>query len=89
MKKPKKYLTGNRSIWWKIKQNKNKTKKRETKMENQMNNAKRKIKTELYNDHFQNFKKYGIPKAQLVIAERNVAEICGMKIIKEEYVCTK
>ena len=23
------------------------------------------------------------------IAERNVAEICGMKIIKEEYVCTK
>ena len=34
-----------------------------------MNNAKRKIKTELYNDHFQNFKKYGIPKAQLVIAD--------------------
>ena len=23
------------------------------------------------------------------IAERNEAEICGMKIIKEEYVCTK
>jgi site-specific DNA-methyltransferase (adenine-specific) len=22
----------------------------------------------LYNDHFQNFKRYGIPKAQLVIA---------------------
>jgi len=32
-------------------------------------NYKKKIKTELYNDHFQNFKKYGIPKAQLVIAD--------------------
>jgi len=31
--------------------------------------AKRKIKCELYNDHFQNFKRYGIPKAQLVIAD--------------------
>ena len=29
----------------------------------------KKIKTELYNDNFQNFKKYGIPKAQLVIAD--------------------
>lgn len=29
----------------------------------------RKIKTELYNDNFQNYKKYGIPKAQLVIAD--------------------
>ncbi len=28
-----------------------------------------KIKTELYNDNFQNFKRYGIPKAQLVIAD--------------------
>ena len=28
-----------------------------------------KIKTELYNDNFQNYKKYGIPKAQLVIAD--------------------
>ena len=28
-----------------------------------------KIKCELYNDHFQNHKKYGIPKAQLVIAD--------------------
>lgn len=27
------------------------------------------IKTELYNDNFQNYKKYGIPKAQLVIAD--------------------
>lgn len=24
---------------------------------------------ELYNDHFQNYKKYGIPKAQLIIAD--------------------
>ena len=29
----------------------------------------RKIKCELYNDHFQNFKRYSIPKAQLVIAD--------------------
>jgi len=29
----------------------------------------RKIKTELYNDNFQNFKRYNIPKAQLVIAD--------------------
>lgn len=28
-----------------------------------------KIKQELYNDHFQNFKRYGVPKAQLVIAD--------------------
>lgn len=28
-----------------------------------------KIKKELFNDHFQNFKKYNIPKAQLVIAD--------------------
>lgn len=26
-------------------------------------------KCELYNDNFQNFKKYGIPKAQLVICD--------------------
>lgn len=26
-----------------------------------------KIKTELFNDNFQNYKRYGIPKAQLVI----------------------
>jgi len=30
---------------------------------------KKKIKTELYNDNFQNFKRYNIPKAQLVIAD--------------------
>lgn len=29
----------------------------------------KKIKIELYNDHFQNFKRYHIPKAQLVIAD--------------------
>lgn len=29
----------------------------------------KKMKTELYNDNFQNFKRYGIPKAQLVIAD--------------------
>ena len=27
------------------------------------------MKIELYNDHFQNYKVYGIPKAQLVIAD--------------------
>lgn len=32
-------------------------------------NKIKKIKIELFNDHFQNFKKYGIPKAQLVIAD--------------------
>ncbi|MBE7053443.1 MAG: site-specific DNA-methyltransferase [Ruminococcaceae bacterium] len=32
-------------------------------------NTLRKIKTELYNDHFQNYKRYNIPKAQLVIAD--------------------
>lgn len=29
----------------------------------------RKVKTELFNDNFQNYKRYGIPKAQLVIAD--------------------
>lgn len=29
----------------------------------------KKLKIELYNDNFQNFKRYGIPKAQLVIAD--------------------
>ncbi len=27
------------------------------------------IKTQLFNDHFQNYKVYGIPKAQLIIAD--------------------
>ncbi|HAA1870855.1 TPA_asm: site-specific DNA-methyltransferase, partial [Campylobacter jejuni] len=27
------------------------------------------MKPNLYNDHFQNFKRYNIPKAQLVIAD--------------------
>ncbi len=30
---------------------------------------KREIKIELYRDNFQNYKRYGIPKAQLVIAD--------------------
>ncbi len=30
---------------------------------------KMKNKCELYNDHFQNYKRYHIPKAQLVIAD--------------------
>lgn len=29
----------------------------------------RKVKTELFNDNFQNYKRYGVPKAQLVIAD--------------------
>lgn len=32
-------------------------------------NVKKPIKTQLINDNFQNFKRYGIPKAQLVIAD--------------------
>lgn len=34
-----------------------------------MENTVKKIKTELYHDHFQNYKRYNIPKAQLVIAD--------------------
>ena len=34
-----------------------------------MEYKKPKVKCELYHDSFQNFKKYGIPKAQLVIAD--------------------
>lgn len=34
-----------------------------------MNNPKTRIKTELFNDHFQNFKRYHIPKAQLIVAD--------------------
>ena len=34
-----------------------------------MEEIKRKVKCEIYNDNFQNFKRYGIPKAQLVIAD--------------------
>jgi site-specific DNA-methyltransferase (adenine-specific) len=32
-------------------------------------NYTKKQKIELFNDHFQNYKRYGIPKAQLVIAD--------------------
>lgn len=38
-------------------------------MENEYANIKKTIKIELYNDHFQNYKRYNIPKAQLVIAD--------------------
>lgn len=34
-----------------------------------MEQREKKIKCELYNDNFQNFKRYNIPKAQLVIAD--------------------
>ena len=34
-----------------------------------MTEYEKKVKIELYNDHFQNFRRYGIPKAQLVIAD--------------------
>ena len=34
-----------------------------------MEKQQKKQKIELYNDHFQNFKRYNIPKAQLVIAD--------------------
>lgn len=34
-----------------------------------MEDRKKKQKVELFNDHFQNYKQYGIPKAQLVIAD--------------------
>ena len=30
---------------------------------------KKKVKIELYNDHFENAKRYGIPHAQLIIAD--------------------
>ena len=34
-----------------------------------MDRPKKKIKVELFNDNFQNYKRYGVPKAQLVIAD--------------------
>ena len=34
-----------------------------------MNERKIEVKCKLFNDHFQNYKRYGIPKAQLVIAD--------------------
>ena len=36
---------------------------------NKEHNKERSIKAELYNDHFQNFKRYGCQKAQLIIAD--------------------
>lgn len=38
-------------------------------MDNIQQKHEREIKIELYNDHFQNYKRYQIPKAQLVIAD--------------------
>jgi len=37
---------------------------------------------ELFNDHFQNYKTYGIPKAQLIIADipYNVSAMCSLGI---------
>lgn len=40
-----------------------------TNNENEKNNRTKRTKCELYNDNFQNFKRYNIPKAQLVIAD--------------------
>ena len=34
-----------------------------------MEGMKQDMKVELFNDNFQNYKRYGIPKAQLVIAD--------------------
>jgi hypothetical protein len=39
----------------------------------------------LYRDHFQNYKQYNIPKAQLVIAHETGRKTFGFKIKKEYY----
>lgn len=38
-------------------------------MKSQWGDAVKTVKAELYNDNFQNYKRYNIPKAQLVIAD--------------------
>ena len=38
-------------------------------MNEQKQKREREVRIELYNDHFQNYKRYQIPKAQLVIAD--------------------
>lgn len=38
-------------------------------MDNNRVHRERKLQCKLFNDNFQNYKKYGIPKAQLVIAD--------------------
>jgi len=38
-------------------------------MEKEQEKFKKKCKIELFNDHFQNYKRYSIPKAQLIIAD--------------------
>ena len=40
------------------------------------------VKTEIYNDNFQNFKRYGIQKAQLVIADIPYIEGIKSKVMK-------
>jgi site-specific DNA-methyltransferase (adenine-specific) len=45
------------------------SKKRKEKMMNCSKKEIMKIETNLYRDHFQNFKRYNIPKAQLIIAD--------------------
>ena len=42
-----------------------------------MENYKKKVKIELYNDHFENAKRYGIPHAQLIIADIPYLELYG------------
>lgn len=39
---------------------------------------------ELFNDHFQNFKVYGIPKAQMIIALNGVKIIQFLKFIQRK-----
>jgi hypothetical protein len=38
------------------------------------------IKVELYNDHFQNYKRYNIPKAQLVIADNRIEKATSLSL---------
>lgn len=35
----------------------------------QQTKRQKRCKHEIYNDHFQNYRRYGLPKAQLVIAD--------------------
>lgn len=46
------------------------------------------VKCELYNDHNQNYKKYGIPKAQLIIAARcgnSVSPVLAEALVKANF----
>ena len=50
--------------------------------------TEQKVKIELYNDHFENAKRYGIPKAQLIVADipynlgnnAYATTLCGMRV---------